>query len=408
MSAAPLRAALLLAALVLSVLGRARAHDLEIDQVTLRPDPARGTLRGQVTFDPALTRNPSDPVRRDLLEPRVLAFLERNLVVEVDGQPLRLRRKLRELWVPAGATLGDTVMLDAALPPHPRELRVFAGKPFRALAVAVERADRGPSAGPLSTLVLGGEWTVPYRFGDEPADVAWRSVPPGELSLPGRRRASPPAEPSASRAGPMPRPPPPNAATPATGFAEESAGRTFVRYLTLGITHILPNGFDHVLFVVGLVLGAGLRPRRLLLLLSLFTLAHTLTLGLGALGWVVVPSRVVEPLIALSIAFIGVENLVAEGRERYRPFVVLAFGLIHGQGFAGALAETGLPAGSFLLALLSFNLGVELGQLAVVVLALALLALAAKRAGLEPRVRRLGSFGVALFGVLWTVSRIVG
>jgi hypothetical protein len=173
------------------------------------------------------------------------------------------------------------------------------------------------------------------------------------------------------------------------------------------VTHILPSGVDHVLFVVALVLGAGYRPRRVVLLLSLFTLAHTLTLVLGAVGWVVLPSSVIEPLIALSIAFVAIENLLLEGAQRYRPYVVVLFGLLHGQGFAGALKEAGVPQGSFLLSLLSFNVGVELGQLVVAAVALSLVGLSTLRQGASEKLARGGSMLIALAGLLFIALRLI-
>jgi hypothetical protein len=139
----------------------------------------------------------------------------------------------------------------------------------------------------------------------------------------------------------------------------------FVRYLGLGFTHIVPLGLDHVLFVLGLYLLSQ-RPRDLLLQVSAFTVAHSITLGLGIAGWVRVPSSIVEPAIALSIGYVAVENLLLKELKPWRVALVFGFGLLHGLGFAGVLAETGLPQGQFLPALFGFNLGVEAGQLAVI------------------------------------------
>jgi hypothetical protein len=160
------------------------------------------------------------------------------------------------------------------------------------------------------------------------------------------------------------------------------------------------------LFVAGLVLGSRRRLRSLLLQLGAFTVAHTVTLGLGALGLVVLPGRIVEPLIAFSIAFVAIENLVTKGEPRHRHAWAFAFGLLHGQGFASALAETGLPSESFLTALFAFNVGVELGQLVVVAVLLAVLyglsdAERFRRFALRP-----GSVAIALAGLYWGVERL--
>lgn len=150
---------------------------------------------------------------------------------------------------------------------------------------------------------------------------------------------------------------------------ERTGMQTAKLYLKLGFQHILPLGIDHILFVLALFL-ASTRMKPLLLQVTAFTLAHTLTLGLAMLGWVSLPSAIVEPLIALSIAFVAIENYFFKGMTAWRPFVVFGFGLFHGLGFASVLTELGLPNHQFVNALLSFNVGVELGQLTVIAMAL--------------------------------------
>jgi len=148
--------------------------------------------------------------------------------------------------------------------------------------------------------------------------------------------------------------------------------------LRLGVTHIL-TGADHLAFVLGLVLLVGLN-RRLVWAVTAFTLAHSLTLGASALGWVHAPSATIEALVALSIVFVARELAVSRDRQgltAQAPWLIaFAFGLLHGFAFAGALAEVGLPQDAIPLALLLFNLGVEAGQLlfigAVMLLLLAL------------------------------------
>ncbi len=147
----------------------------------------------------------------------------------------------------------------------------------------------------------------------------------------------------------------------------------FVSFLRLGIDHIL-SGYDHLLFLTGLLVACR-RFRTMLGIITCFTLAHSITLALAALGIVVLSSRVVEPLIAASIVFVGVENLLRREEPPHRWLLTFAFGLIHGFGFADALREAGLGGGGAGLAvpLFSFNLGVEFGQLAVVVVLLPIL-----------------------------------
>jgi len=150
------------------------------------------------------------------------------------------------------------------------------------------------------------------------------------------------------------------------GGGQATGWETFVSYIPVGFDHIVPKGLDHILFVLGLFfLSSKMRP--LLLQISLFTLAHTITLALAALGYVVLPGSIVEPLIAASIVYVAVENIFLSNLSRWRPFVVFGFGLLHGLGFASVLAEFGLPEASFVPALIGFNIGVELGQLAVII-----------------------------------------
>ena len=126
------------------------------------------------------------------------------------------------------------------------------------------------------------------------------------------------------------------------------------RYLRLGFTHIMPNGLDHMLFVLGIYLLSG-RARAVLCQVSAFTVAHSITLGLSMYGVVAVSPRIVEPLIALSIAYVAIENIFLSELKPWRVALVFAFGLLHGMGFAGALKELGLPRSEFVTALLAFN-----------------------------------------------------
>jgi len=161
------------------------------------------------------------------------------------------------------------------------------------------------------------------------------------------------------------------------GGDQATGWETFVDYIPVGFDHIVPKGLDHILFVLGLFfLAARFRP--LLLQVSLFTVAHTITLALAALGHTkflddfflgtfgIEFMAVVEPLIALSIVYVAVENIFMKGISPWRPFVIFVFGLLHGLGFASVLAEFGLPESAFVPALIGFNVGVEVGQLFVI------------------------------------------
>ena len=145
----------------------------------------------------------------------------------------------------------------------------------------------------------------------------------------------------------------------------QSLGEIFLDYVTAGFDHIIPKGLDHILFVIGLfLLSTQLRP--LVTQVTMFTLAHTITLVMGALGVVHLPGNIVEPLIAASIVLIAVENIFTAKLTLWRPFVIFAFGLLHGLGFASVLSDFGLPSGLFVPALIAFNIGVEIGQLTVI------------------------------------------
>lgn len=193
---------------------------------------------------------------------------------------------------------------------------------------------------------------------------------------------------------------------PLEGLAPERLPTTLRRYGWHGFVHIVPYGLDHVLFVLGLFLLAD-RVRPLLLQVSAFTVAHTLTLGAALLGWVAVPASVVEPLIALSIAAIGVENVWVGRMTTWRPAVVFGFGLLHGLGFAGLLADRGLPPGQELAALFAFDLGVELGQIAVLALAYLVLGRWWRAPWYRRRVVVPGSVLIALVGLYWTAERLL-
>jgi hypothetical protein len=178
-------------------------------------------------------------------------------------------------------------------------------------------------------------------------------------------------------------------------------------YLALGYTHILPKGLDHILFVLGLfLLSTHVRP--ILLQVTTFTVAHSLTLALTLYGIVSLSPRIVEPLIALSIAYVAIENLLSAELRPWRLALVFMFGLLHGMGFAGVLAGLGLPRSAFLTALLSFNLGVEAGQITVIALATVAVAWYRQRPWYHRRVVVPASLVIAAVGVYWTIVRVVG
>jgi len=178
------------------------------------------------------------------------------------------------------------------------------------------------------------------------------------------------------------------------------------RSIALGFTHILPFGVDHILFVLGLFLLTR-DTRAILLQVSAFTVAHSITLGLALYGIVSAPAALVEPLIALSIAYVAFENLLTSALRPGRIALVFLFGLLHGLGFAEALRDLNLPRSAFLGTLVSFNAGVEAGQLAVI--AAAALLVRTLRVP-SPDYRRLVvrpvSLLIGLTGVLWVIERL--
>jgi len=183
-------------------------------------------------------------------------------------------------------------------------------------------------------------------------------------------------------------------------------------YVTIGVGHILPDGADHILFVLAIFL-ASVRVRALVWQISAFTVAHTATLGLAASGVITPSAALVEPLIAFTIAFVAIENLVFKDMTKWRPAVVFGFGLVHGLGFAGFFGELGLPPGQFWIALIGFNIGVEIGQLTVILSAV-VVGVFVRRWLQDPdglhRYRKWiaqpGSALIGLTGLWWGVTRL--
>ena len=177
-------------------------------------------------------------------------------------------------------------------------------------------------------------------------------------------------------------------------------------WIVAGFTHILPLGLDHILFILGLfLLQPKLKP--LLWQTSAFTLAHSITLALVVLGLITAPAKIVEPMIALSIAYVGIENLWVKELKPWRVALVFCLGLLHGMGFASVMQELELPEGQVVEPLVGFNLGVEFGQVAVLGLAFIATFWFLKKPGFNI-VRKAASAVIAVVGLYWTVQRIVG
>ncbi|WP_242581969.1 HupE/UreJ family protein [Hymenobacter telluris] len=180
----------------------------------------------------------------------------------------------------------------------------------------------------------------------------------------------------------------------------------FWTYLQLGFTHILPLGLDHILFVLSIFfLEPRLKP--VLWQATAFTVAHSITLGLAMYGLIAPPTAVVEPIIALSILFVAIENIFANRLNPWRVAIVFGFGLIHGLGFASALTGLGLPRNMFFESLISFNVGVELGQVTVILLAWLLVGRwFSNKAWYKQRVVIPASVVIGLVAAYWTVERV--
>jgi hypothetical protein len=189
-------------------------------------------------------------------------------------------------------------------------------------------------------------------------------------------------------------------------FTRPTRTEIAAQYLWLGYTHILPKGLDHILFVLGIFLLSP-RWKTMLLQVTAFTIAHSITLALSIYGIVSLPPRLVEPLIALSIAYVALENLFTRELKPWRLALVFTFGLLHGLGFAGVLQELGLPREEFLTALVTFNLGVEGGQLTVIAAALIAVLPFINKGWYHQRLVIPASIAIAAAGLYWTLVRVV-
>jgi len=249
-----------------------------------------------------------------------------------------------------------------------------------------------------------GEQVLYFRFETRlPAQAKWLSweAPPGLGKAAVTLRGSNPYTTwlrTGQRSAPLPlrTPPPP-----------PSRWRILGNFIAQGFSHILPAGLDHVLFVLGLFL-LSTRITPLLWQVSAFTLAHCITLTLATFGLVSLPAAWIEPLIALSIVYVGLEDMFTDKLSRWRAAIVFTFGLLHGLGFAAVLSGLhSLQGSSLVVALLGFNVGVELGQVTVLAVAFALVGWFQKRSWYRQRVVQPAAGLIAAIGALWTVQRLM-
>jgi len=183
---------------------------------------------------------------------------------------------------------------------------------------------------------------------------------------------------------------------------------SFIKYLFLGIQHIIPKGLDHILFIIGLFLFSNLI-RPLLLQVSMFTIAHTITLVIASLSLINVNASIVEPLIALSIVYIGVENIFKKySNTKIRYYVIFLFGLLHGLGFALVLKDVGLDYSNLLINLVSFNIGVEIAQIFILFLLYLTIGLFFSKKKYYKLIFQIPlSLFISLIAIYWFVERII-
>ncbi|MEM6635696.1 MAG: HupE/UreJ family protein [Pseudomonadota bacterium] len=193
---------------------------------------------------------------------------------------------------------------------------------------------------------------------------------------------------------------------PRSGGDAEGAVQSFLRYLVVGVEHIVPKGLDHILFVLGLYFYST-RLAPLLWQVTAFTAAHTVTLAVATLGLINVPAEIVEPLIAASIVYVAIENLLPAHSTIWRTGVVFAFGLLHGIGFASVLGDVGLAQGQFVVSLIGFNIGIEIGQLLVIGAAWIGVGYWFSRKPYYPWISRVASVLIGCVGAWWVLERTV-
>ena len=183
---------------------------------------------------------------------------------------------------------------------------------------------------------------------------------------------------------------------------------SFIKYLFLGIEHIIPKGLDHMLFIIGLFLFSNLI-RPLLLQVTMFTIAHTITLVIASLSLINVNGSIVEPLIALSIVYIGVENIFKKySNTKIRYYVIFLFGLLHGLGFALVLKDVGLDYSNLLINLVSFNIGVEIAQIFILFLLYLTIGLFFSKKKYYKIIFQIPlSLFISLIAIYWFVERII-
>ncbi len=184
-------------------------------------------------------------------------------------------------------------------------------------------------------------------------------------------------------------------------------GQVFFDYLIIGFEHIIPMGIDHILFVL-CIFFLNTNLKSIVWQASMFTLAHSITLGLAMYGIIQPPANIIEPLIALSIVLLALENIFFTTVKPWRMALVFLFGLVHGMGFASALSDFGLPKNAFAIGLVAFNVGVELGQLSIILFMYFLVARTfSENTWYRKRIVIPVSLVIAFIAGFWTIERIM-
>jgi len=358
----------LIALLLLLCAGMARAHEIGTTQVRLDLGADHRWTAVVTTFPTALLNRleaeAGRPLSRDLTAARVqeilpgfAAAIARHADIRFDGQAVPVTARLSRVDMPDDVMLPSTVELTLSGPIPDTARAVTWRYELVSSTYAVVFSD-GTGGAPATQWLEGDADSKPFA-----------------LSV-----NAPPAIP----------------------------GQIIAQYLQLGFLHILPQGLDHILFVLGIFLLTT-KPRPILIQVTAFTIAHSVTLGLTLYGVISLPPRIVEPLIALSVAYVAIENVVAGTLTPWRPAVVFGFGLLHGMGFAGVLTELRLSRADVVPALVSFNAGIELAQLTIIGAAYLAFALWHRN---KPWYRRRfvvpSSLAIAATGLFWTAQRIAG
>ena len=357
----------LLLLLFLLLPGGAQAHEIGTSNVrlTLRDD---NTWSAEITTAPTALANKIGPqagqprvatLDADIVRARLTAatqILAEYIEVRFDGEVAPVRVSVEQVETPDDVALPAFVVLRASgpVPAGAKAVTWRYGLVYSTYAVVFTEAQGGS---PITQWLDGDAESKPFP-------ILANNAPPSRLAI-------------------------------------------VAQYLTLGFHHIVPEGLDHILFVLGIfLLTPKLKP--VLVQVTAFTVAHSVTLGLTMYGVLSLPSRIVEPLIALSIAYVAIENIVTPRLTPWRPVVVFGFGLVHGMGFAGALAELRLPRDEIIPALVSFNVGIELAQLTVIAAAYFAVAFwVGDRWWYRARIVLPACAGIAAIGLFWTVQRIV-